>query len=63
MEKLQEVNVVCFLSEVFLEEDIDRCFEHKRVIDRNGTDFGLQIQLSLSFRGIQRGTNTADLSL
>jgi hypothetical protein len=63
VEKLKEVNVVCFLSEVFLEEDIDRCFQHERVIDRNGTDFGLQVQLSLPFRGIQRGTNTADLSL
>ena len=42
MEQFQQINVIRFPPEMFLEEEINGTFEHERVVDRNVADTGLR---------------------
>lgn len=48
MEQFQEVDIVLFLSEVLLEEEVDRTFEQKGVVDSNVADSGLRGRAALA---------------
>lgn len=42
-EELEKVDIVRLLTEVLLEEEVDGALEHKRVVDSNVADVGLEL--------------------
>jgi len=51
MKEFKEINVIRLLSEMFLKKDINGRLKHKRIINRNGPDFVLNINSSSFLRG------------
>jgi len=51
-EELENVNVVRLLSEVLLEQVIDRCLEHERVVDGDVADVGLRVSTGQDCDGV-----------
>jgi hypothetical protein len=57
--QFEEINVISFLSEMFLEEEVDCCFKHESIVDGDSSDFGLHKRGWVE--DILDGTNMVDL--
>jgi hypothetical protein len=54
VEELYDVNVIALLSEMILDEVVNRRFKHKRVVYSDEPDFGLLVPARLPPAGIRR---------